>query len=105
VEREVRAAAGGVLAFADVDFGRPVYLSKFYEVIEAIDGVSWVNVSEFRRGAARPDDPAEAVAAAPEGPAVEPSGRITPGEHELAVPSRDPGYEGGIRVVVEEGGF
>ena len=49
VKEQVQDAAGGLLAFENVDFGQPIYLSKFYEAIEAIDGVAAVNISEFRR--------------------------------------------------------
>ena len=38
-----------LLAFDNVDFGQTIYLSKFYEAIEAIDGVDFKNISEFRR--------------------------------------------------------
>lgn len=37
-----------LLAFEKVKFGRPVYLSKFYEAIELIDGVEYVDINEFR---------------------------------------------------------
>jgi uncharacterized phage protein gp47/JayE len=36
-----------VLNFDKLDFGQPVYLSKVYEAIENIEGVDFVNVSEF----------------------------------------------------------
>jgi hypothetical protein len=98
VERQVRATAGALLAFDNVDFARPLYLSRFYEVIEAIDGVLYANVSEFRR-ADRPPDPSNPAIK------VDPTGVIALGEHELPTPSGDDGYEGGIRVVVKEGGF
>ena len=45
----VQQAAGRLLAFDNVDFGQTIYLSKFYEAIEAINGVDFVNISEFRR--------------------------------------------------------
>ncbi|MFX0194745.1 MAG: baseplate J/gp47 family protein [Candidatus Hodarchaeota archaeon] len=38
-----------VLNFDELDFGQPVYLSKVYEAIEAVEGVDFVNVSEFLR--------------------------------------------------------
>lgn len=38
-----------VLNFDELDFGKPVYLSKVYEAIENIEGVDFVNVSEFCR--------------------------------------------------------
>lgn len=48
VEDEVRRAAAAVLDFANVDFGRPIYLSRFYEVIEAVPGVAGAVITEFR---------------------------------------------------------
>lgn len=38
-----------VLNFDKLDFGQSVYLSKVYEAIEDIEGVDFVNISEFRR--------------------------------------------------------
>jgi predicted phage baseplate assembly protein len=98
VERQVRVAAGAVLAFDNVDFGQPIYLSRFYEVIERVEGVRFANVSEFRR-ADRPADPGN-----PQG-TVDPTGVITLGAHEIPSPPTDPAYDGGIKVVVTEGGF
>src|SRR5262249_45130443 len=41
---QVQQAAGHLLAFDQVDFAQTIYLSKFYEAIEAIDGVAFVNI-------------------------------------------------------------
>lgn len=49
VAEQVRAAVRGVLAFDRVGLGEVVYLSKFFEAIEAIDGVAGVNITEFSR--------------------------------------------------------
>jgi uncharacterized phage protein gp47/JayE len=38
-----------ILNFDKMDFGQSVYLSKVYEAIENIEGVDFVNISEFRR--------------------------------------------------------
>jgi hypothetical protein len=48
VEGEIRAAATAFLAFDNVDFDKPVYLSSVYEFIEAVDGVAGAVVDEFR---------------------------------------------------------
>jgi len=85
----VGRAAGDLLAFENVLFGQPVYLSKFYERIEGIPGVEFVNVSEFRRQ----EQPANSV---------EPSGKIVLRPHEIPVGAR--AYAGAIRVVAT-GGF
>jgi hypothetical protein len=91
VKEQVQQAVGKLLAFENVDFQQTVYLSKFYEAIEAIDGVAFVNISEFRR---------EGQSAG----IVEPSGKIELSAHEIpTVPGGDPAYAGGLRVRIEEG--
>jgi uncharacterized phage protein gp47/JayE len=91
VKEQVQQAVSKLLAFENVDFQQTVYLSKFYEAIEAIDGVAFVNISEFRRQGQISGF-------------VEPSGKIELGAHEIpTVPSDDPAYAGGLRVELEEG--
>ena len=91
VQEHVQQAVTKLLAFENVSFQQTVYLSKFYEAIETIEGVAFVNISEFRRG--------EQLAGV-----VEPSGKIELRAHEIpAVPSDAPEYAGGLRVVLEEG--
>jgi predicted phage baseplate assembly protein len=91
VKEHVQQAVSTLLAFENVSFRQTIYLSKFYEAIEAIDGVAFVNISEFRR-AGQPSE------------FVEPSGKIELGAHEIpTVPSDDPAYTGGLRVELEEG--
>jgi Baseplate J-like protein len=91
VKEHVQQAVSKLLAFENVDFQQTVYLSKFYEAIEAIDGVAFVNIREFRR------------AGQPSG-FVEPAGKIELGPHEIpTVPSDNPEYTGGLRVRLEEG--
>jgi hypothetical protein len=90
VKEQVQQAVSRLLAFENVDFQQTVYLSKFYEAIEAIDGVAFVNIGEFRREGQ------------PSG-FVEPSGKIELGAHEIpTVPDGDPAYAGGLRVELEE---
>lgn len=48
VRERIMKTAGALLAFDNVDFGQTIYLSKFYEAIEALDGVEYVNITEFR---------------------------------------------------------
>jgi hypothetical protein len=91
VKEQVQQAVSALLAFEHVSFQQTIYLSKFYEAVEAIDGVAFVNISEFRR------------AGQPSG-FVEPAGKIELGAHEIpTVPSDDPAYTGGLRVELEEG--
>jgi hypothetical protein len=83
VKEQVQRAAGRLLAFDQVDFGQTIYLSKFYEAIEAIDGVDFVNISEFRH-----KDQAKNTA-----------GKIEVRPHEIpTIPVEEPAYAGGIRV-------
>lgn len=48
ITEKVQEAVSALLAFDVVDFAQILYLSKFYEAIEEIDGVKGVNISEFR---------------------------------------------------------
>jgi Baseplate J-like protein len=90
VKEHVQQAVSKLLAFENVDFQQTVYLSKFYEAIEAIDGVAFVNIREFRRGGQSSG-------------IVEPSGKIELGAHEIpTIPGDDPAYAGGLRVELEE---
>lgn len=91
VKEQVQRATGALLAFQHVSFGQTVYLSKFYEAIESIEGVAFVNISEFRR-------------AGQAAGSVESSGKIELNAHELpTVPLDDPAYAGSIRVKLEKG--
>jgi len=49
VKAQVQRVAGQLLAFNQVEFGQTLYLSKFYEAIEATEGVDYVTLTEFRR--------------------------------------------------------
>ncbi len=49
IREQVQTAAARLLAFDAVDFGQSIFLSKFYEAIEAVDGVDYVTITEFRR--------------------------------------------------------
>lgn len=86
VRAQAAAVAGRLLAFEAVDFGKTLYLSKFYEAIEAIPGVNYVTVTQFSRSPSRP------------GPDPMLTGRIDLDPGELA---RTPGgaKAAGIRVV------
>jgi hypothetical protein len=85
VEAEVVKAVQGILAFDVVDFKAILYLSKFYEAIEAIAGIESVFIPEFRHrdtDAALPSD-----------------GRIALGENQIPVP----GYPNFVKVEIEGG--
>jgi len=49
VRSKAQSAVADLLAFKNVDFGQPLYLSKVYEAVEAIDGVHAATVTRFRR--------------------------------------------------------
>ncbi|MFH1217118.1 MAG: baseplate J/gp47 family protein [Pseudomonadota bacterium] len=89
VREKVQNAAGKLLAFDNVDFGQTIYLSKFYEAVEAVEGVDYVTISEFRS------------AKQPVG-SVEPSGKISLRADEIPViPAASSPYSKGIRVLFE----
>ena len=91
VKGHVQQAVSTLLAFEHVTFQQTVYLSKFYEAIEAIEGIAFVNISEFRR-----EGQSSGV--------VEPSGKIELGAHEIpTIPGDNPAYAAGLRVELEEG--
>ena len=90
VKEKVAEVAGSLLAFDQVDFGKPLYLSKFYEAIEDVEGVAFVNISEFRRG------DQEAL--------FEYTGKLVLDADELPVIPDNDAYLGGIRVELQEEG-
>lgn len=49
IKEKVQAAGRRLLAFDQVDFGYTLYLSKFYEAVEDIEGVDHITITEFRR--------------------------------------------------------
>lgn len=88
VAERVRAAAARLLAFEQVDFKQKLYLSKWYEAIEAVAGVRSVYISEFRRN--------------PPGADTEP-GVISMGDNEIPQVPDNLAYAGGIRLEFSEG--
>jgi hypothetical protein len=92
IKEKVQAAARRLLAFDSVDFGQIIYLSKFYEAIEAIVGVAFVTITEFRLEA-------QTIV-------VEPEGKLILDVHEIPKIPDEPGdelYFKGIRVTVTGG--
>jgi len=87
VTAAVRRAAAGLLAFDVVDFGRPVYLSAFYERIADVPGVEFVTITEFCR-----DDERK--------PPLAPSGVIVLQLRELPEVPKEADYADGLKVVV-----
>ncbi len=96
---KIEEAVANLLAFDNVDFGQIIYLSKFYEAIEAIEGVRFVTVSEFfREGVAGPDDDPGKIQLSPsEIPRI-------PGSA-VEDPETDQTYAAGVRLVAIEGGY
>jgi Baseplate J-like protein len=81
VAENVRQSVRELLSFDNVSFAQVIYLSKFYEAIEGLDGVAGVNISEFRRSG--------------QAEAVNPEGKLTMGENEIAtVPRSDDDFAG-----------
>lgn len=95
ISRQAMVAAAQLLAFDTVDFARTVYLSKFYEALEAIDGIDFVNVTEFR---------SERDVAG----TVNPQGKLDFEANEIPKAPDDPltdtAYQAGVQMIVE-GGF
>jgi hypothetical protein len=94
IKEKVQEAAGSLLAFDKVDFAQIIYLSKFYEAIEALEGVEYVNIREFRQERQKSGY-------------IEPSGKIELGSNEIpTVPDteNEPDYAGSIKVVFPEEG-
>lgn len=78
------AIKNNVLNFEEMVFGISVYLSKIYEAIEKIQGVEFVNISEFRRNA--PADVYESEAPGYDMDlAIETGGIITTQQYEVPV--------------------
>jgi hypothetical protein len=111
VQQAVEEAVRRLLAFDTVDFRMTLYLSKFYQAIEAVEGIQYVNISEFCR--ARPgSQPASgeqfcrlgARASHHEDFIV--SGKMPLGENEIPRIPNDPvdpqAYARGIRILLLE---
>lgn len=91
IKEKVLAAAHQLLAFDNVDFAQTLYISKFYEAIEAIEGVTHATLPEFRRKDTQTSDHIQ-------------SGKIEMGKNEVPVipwESGDTEYFRGIKVIVE----
>jgi Baseplate J-like protein len=56
IQDAVRAAGTQLLAFDNVDFGQTLYLSKYYEAIESVEGVAYVTIQEFSRQNIDPEE-------------------------------------------------
>lgn len=94
IQEKVEVAVNSLLALENVDFKQTLYLSKFYEAIEAIAGVAYVNITEFRSQSKSPG-------------IIEENGKIELGSNELPVTpqaSDEPEYPNGIRITLEGGG-
>lgn len=87
VTARVVVAAGQLLAFDNVDFGQILYVSRFYDVIQEVEGVTYVNITEFRRDPVRSDE------------APQSTGKIELRENEIPSPPDLPAYQGGIQVI------
>ncbi|NLW34907.1 MAG: hypothetical protein GXY80_05410 [Syntrophorhabdus aromaticivorans] len=108
-KEKVRKAVADLLSFDNVDFEQTLYLSKFYEAIEAIEGVQYVMITEFcelrsgqradRRGYPTQGGSREMV---------KPNGKIDLGTNEIPrIPDDaddDPNYAGGVHIVLAEEG-
>ncbi len=100
MREKIQQAVADLLVFEKVDFAETIYISKFYEAIEAIDGVSFVTLTEFHREGE-------------EVPALHPEGRIGLSPSEIprlpgsAVedPESDADFVSGVNLISIEGGY
>jgi hypothetical protein len=91
IKENVQNAVAALLAFDAVDFAQALYLSKFYEAIEEINGVKGVNISEFRRF-----DEVPAT--------IHVNGKIVLGSNEIPeIPAGNPDYAKGLKVITTGG--
>jgi hypothetical protein len=93
IEEKIREAGANLLAFHNVDFGMTLYISKFYEALEAVEGVEYITITEFRREDTMEDEHFK-------------SGKIELKENEIPVVPADPGdedYAGSIKVINDRG--
>jgi len=97
VTEQVQAVGGHLLAFENVDFAQTLYLSKFYEAIEAIDGVDYVTITEFRSQRETEDTAASRSKRELE------DGKIELGDHEIPTKSPEADYAAGLKVTLEAG--
>jgi hypothetical protein len=82
----------GVFHPDNFTFGQPVYLSRLYEAVQAVEGVDWVEISLFQRQGV-PDDAALAA------------GELSLHRLEIARLDNDPNFpENGVLRLVMEGG-
>ncbi|MFC0597823.1 putative baseplate assembly protein [Streptomyces palmae] len=79
VKQAVEDTIGSYLAFDNVDFGGPIYLSRVYDLLQELEQVASLTVFKFSRD---PRLPADIVTH----PDVDPSGVITPLPNELPRP-------------------
>lgn len=91
IKEQVEGAVAKLLALENVDFKQTLYLSKFYEAMEAIAGVAYLNVKEFRRQ--------EKSAGL-----IENGGKIELGSNEIPIVPDDSAYLKGIKFSTLEGG-
>jgi Baseplate J-like protein len=91
IKERVEGAVAQLLALKNVDFKQTLYLSKFYEAMEAIAGVAYVNITEFRRQGAAPSS-------------IENGGKIEMGSNEIPIVPDDLAYLKGIKLTLEGGG-
>lgn len=98
-QRRVEQAVAELLAFDNVDFGQVIYLSKFYEAIEAIEGVEYVTIDEFEREGepGDQDNAGRIVLAGSEIPRL-------PGSS-VEDPAEDAAYAGGLNIISITGGY
>jgi len=99
IQAKVERAVAELLSFDKVDFAQVIFLSKFYEAIEAIAGVAYVTIEEFNRegGPGAEDSAGRIQLTASEIPRLPYSS--------VEDPETDAGYARGLRIISIEGGY
>jgi uncharacterized phage protein gp47/JayE len=95
IKEKVYQAVSNLLAFDKVDFNHFIYLSKFYEAIEAINGVEYVTIKQFSRNSEEKNE-------------IEKDGLIALGVNQIPRIANDPNddqnYANGIYISSLKGG-
>ena len=101
MEQKIYQATSNILAFKKIKFGHVIYLSKYYEAIENIEGVTYVTIlaDDFSREGKRTleDNKGKIQLRPSELPRI-------PGT-DVNDSSEDAAFIGGIHIVELEGGY
>lgn len=99
MQQNIYEATGNILSFGNTLFGQIIYLSKFYEAIENIEGVTYATIHSFKReGAIGPDDDGGKIQLKISELARIPGSDVNDSEDDMQ-------YLGGINLIKLDGGY